>query len=365
MKTSIFTETVQYKRHRTKGVSFSSIMAIPAIDVIVEERVKKDDSGNVVKNTKGNPVMEMVSRKIRYVPGESSIYADEQSESVDEKRLTPILLEGHAMFVSKSELLKVDYLNKCNFNRNNKFRKKEASIMFYTYDRDSEFKKVNEDKFSRIEAEGLVMKMHISELKALLMLASENYTSVARIADMGRSEIIHDCLLIARDQPGLIVKGLKSKSERNKYLLLQSISQGLLKYNEKTEELHWSGGSKLVTAPLGQNAIDYFVSRTLEDDASIDEIMDQIKRKVTYDVESDSKEIAEKSMEALLLEKAVKVGLVEVKGVWHRYVNNEAKIDIKTQGAADFIKKLEEDVDLFHTLNKDTRALKLDKVTVR
>ena len=72
--------------------------------------------------------IKQVNRKIRYIPGEASIYEDEQKK--DAKVKAPIIFNEGVLVVNNQNPTLKAYLDNCNSNKNNPNRMKDRTAVF-------------------------------------------------------------------------------------------------------------------------------------------------------------------------------------------------------------------------------------------
>jgi hypothetical protein len=305
---------------------------IPAVDEIVEY-VEID--GKITDKRR--------NRKIQYVAGESSIYADEQRE---EAKPTPIIVQGNLLLVSHDQPNKLDYLKKCNFNVNNPMRRQDVNALVREYDVAKEYNKHIEKEDRILDAKIKAKEMDLSELKAYLMVLEENPGRIAHINRMTPEAIRHEAYRLAGESPKKFLADISDVGSKNKLILMTAIDGGYVRYSQEANSLTWDNGVEILRMPTGIKVIDVFIEKT-KIESGFAEIMDMIKDKMRVtDDKSKLVKIAEPlDVYAQTVDNAVKKGIIEKKGAFYYYD------DKKYQGFRKFREALKANkLKLFNTL---------------
>ncbi len=305
---------------------------IPAVDEIVEY-VEIDGK---ITDKKRN-------RKIQYVAGESSIYADEQREGA---KPTPIIVQGNLLLVSDDQANKLDYLKKCNFNVNNPMRRQDVNALVREYDMAKEYNKHIEKEDRILDAKIKAKEMDLSELKAYLMVLEENPGRIAHINRMTPEAIRHEAYRLAGENPKKFLADIADVGSKNKLILMTAIDGGYVRYSQEANSLTWDNGVEILRMPTGIKVIDVFIEKT-KIESGFAEIMDMIKDKMRVtDDKSKLVKIAEPlDIYAQTVDNAVKKGIIEKKGTFYYYD------DKKYQGFRKFREALKANkLKLFNTL---------------
>src|SRR3990167_7282924 len=134
-----------FVRYRLATKTFGELVSIPVVDEI-EENGK--------------------NRTIRYIPGESSIYKDEQSP--DAKGIKSEIIFQHGMMaVPAYQKNLIEYLSKCGYNGSNLHRTNGREILFRVYDPDADRAKLYQDAMGITNVENIVREMKIDQLHAV------------------------------------------------------------------------------------------------------------------------------------------------------------------------------------------------------
>ena len=207
------------------------------------------------------------NRKIRYCPGETSIYADEQSEEA--KVSTIIFSRGH-LIVRPNEPLLRDYLLATNFFGENPDRDPSKVVLFRLQDNARDSKKELELAENRHYAEGLALKME-----------GPKAITLARVLgiDINRSmyEIRHDLkVMAASDSDNFIARSESPKLERMN-IIMEAKEYGIISMSKRS--INWAVGRKevITTVPIGMDPLEFFTDFTYETEGV--EVYNTIKKR--------------------------------------------------------------------------------------
>lgn len=346
------------KKNNLHGDTFDSI---PMIDEINEP--KTDDNGITVLDKREEVIL--VPRTIRFIPGERSIYADEQpyktnKEAMDASKGTSIQIRNNLMYVDGSEINKLLFLRKSNFNANNPYRKANAPILFKEYNPEEAASKANEDREIKIEALHRAKNMDITEVKAILLVLRNDINYAETLNKMSISELRHEAYRLADAKPDLFVKGIETPEMKNKFHVMNSINLGYINYDKQTNRLIWGNGDEICRGSLEQSAIDTFV-RLVSVDTKYESIMEEIKNKSMSVIEkaSNKPEKVEQEkpvdwLETWINQKASegKLNISDTK-TWITYKSKNGE-DVKFKGIKSFKDELMKDgMKLFNEINSN------------
>ncbi len=312
--------------------SQDTFWTIPAVDEIVEYKVI---DGNITEQKR--------NRKIQYVAGEGSIYADEQRE---EAKPTPIIVQGGLLLVSDDQANKLEYLKKCNFNISNPMRRQDVNALIKEYDIAKEYNKQIAKEDTILDAKIKAKEMDLSELKAYLMVIEDNPGRIAHLNRMTPEAIRHEAYRVAGENPKKFLADISDVGSKNKLILMTAIDGGYVRYSQESNSLSWDNGVEILRMPTGVKVIDVFIEKT-KIESGFAEIMDMIKDKMRVtDDKSKLVKIAEPlDIYAQTVDTAVKKGIIEKKGTFYYYD------DKKFQGFRKFREALKANqLKMFNTL---------------
>ena len=189
------------------------------------------------------------NRKIRYVPGETSIYADEQSENA--KMREPIAFNNGYLFVNHTNPTLKKYLSLCNANGSNPHRIKSKSIIFTVKDDEKSAQQKIEEVGSTMEAVQSALKMPVNELMG--------YAKVLGIKiDRSVDEVRWDMKIQAEKNPKGFLAGMNDPRTEMKQVLLMAQESGII--SMKGKSVTWSAsGNTICIPPVGIKPLDKMV----------------------------------------------------------------------------------------------------------
>ncbi len=271
-KTYVF--LIQRRAHRGTEVDFT----IPSVDEIIEPEVGPD--GKVLMDANGNP-LNYKTRQIRYLPGERSIYVDEQSTPFynDKMRVIqgrPLKAADRVMIIPGTEVNKVEFMLKTNANGSNPNRDKRRAILFTINDTEAQAKKAMEDDEARITAQYRIMNMPIEQLKPLMLTMAKSSAEIQKVNNMEIFELRQKARGIADKNPKDFLQSMSTDNNEMKYIVNAGIAAGVIEVVDATNSLKWAGGNLIVQAPHGINPIEHLVLLA-KNDSKMNEVVQEIK----------------------------------------------------------------------------------------
>lgn len=249
-KPTIF-QLIQGRKIRNGRVTFPIVYMIKAEDIIFDP-------------IKG------VNRKIRYIPGEPSIYEDEQKK--ESKVRAPITFnEGHLPVSSQNPTLKL-YLENCNANKNNPNRMKGSPAVFRLIDKERDAKRVINKEMKQLDAMQLALKMPIGKLIGYAKVLGVN-------VDKSTEEIRYDMKVLAKKSPDSFITGMDDPKTEVKEVIINSSEYGII--NIQTNRVSWQKGTSkvLIThVPVGKDATDHFAEFCLTDEGDL--VLEEMKKQL-------------------------------------------------------------------------------------
>ena len=208
------------------------------------------------------------NRKIRYVPGETSIFADEQPENA--RMREPIAFNNGYLFVDHTNPTLKKYLDTCNANGSNPHRIKSKNIMFKIKDNEKSAK----DKISKvndtIDAVQAALKMPLHELVGYAKVLGVN-------TDKSVDEIRWDMKIQAENNPKGFLAGMNDPRTEMKQLLLMAQESGIIRMDKKA--ITWvSSGNTICVPAIGTKPIDRMVDFCSEGEG--EQIYAEIERRL-------------------------------------------------------------------------------------
>jgi len=189
------------------------------------------------------------NRKIRYVPGEPSIFQDEQPETA--KMREPIAFTNGFVFVDHTNPTLKKYLDTCNANGSNPHRIKNKSVLFTIQDEE----KSAQDKIAQVadvmDAVQSALKMPLNELIGYAKVLGVNTSKSV-------DEIRWDMKVQAEKNPTAFLAGMNDPRTEMKQLLLMAQESSII--SMKKTGITWvSSGNTICVPAIGVKPIDRMV----------------------------------------------------------------------------------------------------------
>ena len=208
------------------------------------------------------------NKKIRYVPGETSIYADEQSENA--KMREPIAFNNGFLFVDHTNPTLKNYLDTCNANGSNPHRIKSKSVLFTIKDDE----KSAQDKIAQVsdvmDAVQAALKMPLNELVGYAKVLGVN-------TNKSVDEIRWDMKIQAEKNPTAFLSGMNDPRTEMKQLLLMAQESGII--SMKKTAVTWTNSGNTICVPaIGVKPIERMVDFCSEGEG--EQIYSEIERRL-------------------------------------------------------------------------------------
>jgi len=208
------------------------------------------------------------NRKIRYVPGEPSIFVDEQPETA--KMREPISFNNGFLFVDHTNPTLKKYLNTCNANGSNPHRIKSKSIQFTIKDDE----KTAQEKIAQVadvmDAVQSALKMPLNELVGYAKVLGVN-------TNKSVDEIRWDMKIQAEKNPTAFLKGMNDPRTEMKQLLLMAEESGIISM-KKTGVTWINSGNTICVPAIGVKPIERMVDFCSEGEG--EQIYSEIERRL-------------------------------------------------------------------------------------
>ncbi len=288
-----------------------TFITVPGVDVIVE--LSKPTDGSEPRK---------INRKIQYALGETSIYADEQSDTAKPQT---IIIQGNIHYVNEDQITKLAYLDKCNYNLSNPHRRTDINGIIRRYDRSAIFQKGLDEKDLIMDARFKVKEMDLDELKAFLLLTADNPAHMKQLDRMSTQEIRHTAYSLAEGSPAKFLQEITDVKSKDKLTLMRAITSGEVIHSIENNSLSWASGLEILRLPLGFNVIDTFVEKAGLD-AAFSDILDMIKGTMKLPEPSDNTVAAPPEltdMYMMAIDRGIKSDLIEKNGKFFKYDGEE------------------------------------------
>lgn len=213
-----------------------------------------------------DPKSGIISQKvIRYIPGESSIYKDQQSPDKDvPKKSHQIEFINGRKTVLGTDVLLLDFMMKCNHNATNPMRKTEEQPRFELVDTLVQVsKEIAKDKLIS-EVTHWCWNGALDEVKA--------YARVLNV-DINQStdEIRHNLKVIAMRDPEKFMRDLKNPAMRKKHYVLEAVDRGFLTIDPASNSIAWTNNihAPIAVAAVGTSPVDVLVQKLSTDEGAL------------------------------------------------------------------------------------------------
>jgi len=211
-----------------------------------------------------------VNRKIRYIPGESSIYEDEQKD--DAKVKSPIIFTEGVLAVNHQNPTLKNFLDNCNANGSNPNRMRDKRISFKMVDKASTAKEMLTKEMKEMDAMNLALKMPISKLIGYAKVLGVN-------VDKSTEEIRYDMKVLAKKAPNSFIAGLDDPMTDIKETILNAEDYGIISI--QSNRVSWKRGNELnliCHVPVGIKPLDHFSGYCLQEDGQL--VLDEMRKQI-------------------------------------------------------------------------------------
>lgn len=208
------------------------------------------------------------NRKIRYIPGESSIFADEQPK--ESKMREPIAFNNGFLYVDHTNPTLKKYLDTCNANGSNPHRIKSKSILFTLKDDEKNAQQKIEQVGATMDAVQAALKMPLNELVGYAKVLGVN-------TNKSVDEIRWDMKIQAEKNPKAFLAGMNDPRTEMKQLLLMAEESGII--SMKKSAVTWvSSGNTICVPAIGVKPIERMVDFCSEGEG--EQIYAEIERRL-------------------------------------------------------------------------------------
>jgi hypothetical protein len=299
---------------------------IPIIDVIYDSESK-------------------TQRTIRYIPGEKSIYSDEQSvKDLPKKRSEIIFYDGWKV-VDETEILLLQYLRACNFNSANKNRLPGTTVIFKEFLPHVDKQVIIDKEEVEIKARASVINMPFEDMKQLAK-------AMGLSTDREVAEIKHDLLVRAKHNPEKFLRDMNSKNMKRRWGIIEAIDTNIISLNKQNATISWVGGGVIFQGAVGTDIIEDFAEYTqnTEDGKNIFERIQRLYEKL------DEKDYGSLTADEII-EKCIQSSIFTKKGQFTYYNNEKLAAGINTIRA-----KIDDDINFRKELLEKISIFEQEKV---
>jgi hypothetical protein len=197
------------------------------------------------------------TRLIRYVPGELSIYKDEQSDDHEKTKRTEFITfsKDGDVIIDGKDRQRLEFMMKSNWNGSNPVRNQSVHPKYWMVDLNSGLKLEKERDEKLTNAKQWCYEAKWDQIKS--------YARVMGL-DVNRDpdEVRWALKLTAEKDPIKFLAGLNNKLTERKHYILEAVDKGILTVDPRNNSLSWANGSNICVAPMGKSAVDHFVDLT-------------------------------------------------------------------------------------------------------
>lgn len=232
-----------------KPMEWVGSFVIPNVAVINE----RDKAGNMTQKT------------IRYIPGESSIYKDQQSNDKDvPKKAYKIKFTNGRRVVGGTEVYLLEFMMKCNQNSTNPMKKADVQAVFELLDTSiAVSKEIAKDKL-------------INEVTNWCWNGSwEEVAAYARVLTINLNqspeEVRHHLKIVALRDPEKFLRDLKNPAMKKKHYVLEAIDRNYLLLDPQSNSIAWTNNphAPIVVAAVGTSPVDVLVQKLSTDEGRV------------------------------------------------------------------------------------------------
>ena len=328
-----------------RGVVFPPSVSIPSVDEIYEEY--KNEAGETVRG----------KRIIQYSKGERSIYKDEQSNGAKPSKI-PTITEGF-LIVSFREVLLINFLDKCNWNKSNENRDPGSSILFQGVAKGQdavEYVRVEKQKWA---IRNKIFSMSGDELEGLALVLN-----VPGWDEKITEELQRDLLVVANRDPAFFDKVSESSDSKKKYNIVKASKLGIIVLDQKMCSATWANGKEICQGTLSDKIEDYLVNffESKQGEQAYTHMLEltypknEIKNAVAPEPEKTVAPKGDNMTSDELISKALDGGILKLEGPWYRYKSGTDE-EVKVKGKKTLSEKLMEDEELRNSIITEIKSL--------
>ena len=210
-------------------------------------------------------------RVIRYIPGETSIFKDEQGKEAKLKE--PIIFSNGAIIVQKQNPLLRKFLDMSNLNTSNPNRNTNRRPVFYRVDEGKSAAENVSKEMKKIDATHLALKMPLDKLVGYAKILGIN-------TNKSTDEIRWDMKVLAEKDPTSFVAGYDNPQNDLKQVILKAQEYNMISLS--TNEITWVMGDArplICHVPIGIKPMDKMVDFCMTDEGRV--VLDEIKKRLT------------------------------------------------------------------------------------
>lgn len=269
-----------------------------------------------------------------YIPGQTTIWADEIKNYDDVKKNTKsIVITNGVKIVQKRENLLLQYMRNVGYNLANKDANSTGTSLFKEINRENDAKTAFLQNKEKDNAVYFVNNEEIEDVRSYALALAKNTSEYNHVQNMSEYELRLAMRRMAEKEPKKFLDGMKEVATKNKVIIIKAIYKDIIKIDEGQTTLTWNNGGKLIEAPKGMNVIEYFSKACMDSPtheksfrAMIDILKDpkakfqEEKSEPKKEESSGSNETSKAKIEKLV-DKALEQEIITCgqNGLWYKY----------------------------------------------
>ena len=315
-------------------ILFPPSLSISSVDRIINVN---EDSG------------QLEEKIIAYRPGFSSIFVNdgEDLQALTENRnrsLGDIEFVHGYLRVSGRQVLLLDFLRKCNKNATNKNRDKNVTLSYFEVNHEEAIQSLMDNEERDIDIITFCTKGDFEDVRSLARSIGINVNQPV-------IQVRYDLRTFAmrsEETKQVFMRSLRNPSVKRKATVLDAIENEILFFNKSNNTLTWKNGGSITTAPVGKDAVDYFVDNSfnnVQGEGTYAEIYNQLNDlknpSAPITINEDLADLTAYKNDPMgtIIRLAKIAGFIEQKGAYINYNGSHFR-------KSDFIKHLDENPEL-------------------
>ena len=324
-----------------EGCHYPRTKILPSVDEVYMSWIDKNGE-KVVGN-----------RLLRYVPGELSIFADEQSfKEVPKGRLGDIrFTDGFLVVNGRNKLLR-QFLDLCNWNRANAdFRMDGKSEIFYKENKEESYLDIIDNKKKIHELEGIIFESSEVELDAYCMTFD-----VRGYSSMNVNEKRTAILDLIRIDPKRFETEMNSPERKRKYWVMKAFEETMLQLSPNRSEIQYTvGGIKTVCEipSINTDPIEFLTDLSFKI-PEINELMEKITKVLKFNPIANKTNLVPTESDneyERLYKDAIEYKVLYKAGPWTKFVDKELQDIGLGKSMAEFEEIMKESNEIYQKIN--------------
>jgi len=296
-----------------------------------------------------------VTKKIRYIAGESSIFVDEQGDDVKDSDVKYLRVHNNLFMVDHQNDTLKRFMDLTNFVKENEHKRKGSRTIFTRFDKRKKSAEVVAKKKEELGVEYKILNMDFESLRRFVLSVSLDNSEINFAMTAEADELKLRVSKIVASNPKKFLNAMDEVETAYKAVLREAIYRGILSYNRQRRSIAWGETNQdILAAPVGKDAVDYFAS-LVNENSQVKETYADINAKLnslsaTPKIEINEEGITREQVEAVF-DKALESNVISKNALWYKY--GDTSLAIKREAAID---KIYEDSQLFEYIKADVES---------